>query len=84
MNEPSSVSQENSEPLVFPRSEDFGDVSLYMFLQWHISVCVWCHSQLDITPPQFGVYDKRHCPDYYEIIQEYSDYERDYISRGNP
>lgn len=77
---------ENSEtePIKILSSEDFGDPTMHEVLQWHISCCEWCKSMLDSPPPAFGMPDNRHCPEYYEIVQEYSDYERDYISKGNP
>jgi hypothetical protein len=64
--------------------ETFGDPTLYEVLQWHITNCIWCSAWINHPPPSFGKPDKRHCPEYYGIAQEYSDYERDYVSKGNP
>jgi len=80
----SESSQETGIQVKFLSSSDLGDLSLYDFLQWHISVCPHCAEHLNDAPPKWGVADNRHCQDYYDITQEYSDYERDYISRGNP
>ncbi len=81
----SSQEQESSDTsLVIPSSSDFGDLPLYDFLRWHISVCEWCNSGENQPPPQFGKQDHRKCPEYFEIVQEYSDYERIYIHDGNP
>lgn len=65
-----------------PTSQSFGDIPLYDFLQWHLSVCQECNPNLPV--PAFGQKDQRHCEDYYGIVQEYSDYERDYVMKGNP
>lgn len=65
-------------------SEDYGDIPLYDFLQWHISRCGYCYQRQGWAPPQFGTADTRKCSEYYEIVQEYSDYERYYISRADP
>lgn len=81
----SSPEQEKQDTFKVPlSSSDFGDLSLYEFLQWHISVCGRCEAGQHMPPPPFGKPDERHCQDYYAIVQEYSDYERDYISRANP
>jgi hypothetical protein len=65
-------------------SEDFGDPTLYEMLQWHMRHCEFCSHGMTQSPPQFGVQDTRHCSEYYEIAEEYSEYERVYISQGNP
>jgi hypothetical protein len=65
-------------------SSDFGDPTLYETLNWHIFHCDWCKWGLKEPPPPFGHTDLRHCPEYYEIVAEYSDYERDYALKGNP
>jgi hypothetical protein len=75
---------EQMEPSGIVSSKDLGDPDLGTVLQAHIDQCLQCVACTLLPPPAFGMPDKRHCPEYFEIIQEYSDYERDYISKGNP
>ena len=72
------------EPIKILSSEDFGDPTLHEVLQWHMRICILCKFRADEPPPAFGKADTRHCQDYFAIIQDYSDYERDYASKGNP
>lgn len=67
-------------------SESLGDPTMYATLRWHMRHCDHCTNGMNATksPPAFGARDNRHCDEYYDIVQEYSDYERDYISKGNP
>lgn len=65
-------------------SEDFNDPTLYETLQWHMRHCEICYTGMLQSPPKFGTRDDRHCQEYYEIAVEYSEYERVYISQGNP
>ena len=69
---------------VISSRETYGDPSFYEVAQWHIKLCEWCKNGQDKPPPAFGTKDNRHCPEYYEIAEEYSDYERDYVKWGNP
>lgn len=64
--------------------ETYNDPSFYEVARWHVSKCDVCREGENKPPPAFGVLDPRHCREYYEIAQEYSDYERDYIRWGNP
>lgn len=64
--------------------ETYNDPTLYEVLQWHISLCPVCLDGRDKPPPAFGTADNRHCPEYYGIAEEYSEYERDYIRWANP
>lgn len=83
MTQQSSTTDETFDINKIPSSrETFGDPTLYETLQWHLYQCPDCFP--DEEPPPFGVADNRHCAEYYEIAQEYSDYERDYIMKGNP
>lgn len=76
--------ESDTKSLMFLSSEDFGDPTLHEVLQWHIVHCFPCTNHQFDPPPAFGKADKRHCEEYFEIVQEYSDYERDYVSKGNP
>lgn len=71
---------------ILSSKETFNDPSLYETLQWHMRNCDHCTNGMkDVkAPPAFGARDNRHCDEYYQIAEEYSDYERDYISKGNP
>jgi len=82
--EDGNSSQEPCEFLVIVTSSDLGDIPLYDFLRWHISVCAYCFLHENEAPPQFGYPDNRKCQDYYEIVGEYSEYEAIYIRRGEP
>ena len=64
--------------------ETFHDPTLYEVLQWHITLCAICTTGLSMPPPAFGTADSRHCREYYDIAEEYSEYERYYVSWGNP
>lgn len=75
---------EDIKPFEFVSSADFGDLPLYEFLRWHVSVCDYCRTGENKPPPGFGIKDSRHCSDYYDIVSEYSEYERVYITRGDP
>lgn|SRR5487761_1005677 len=80
-----SITPEEFDINKIPSSkETFGDPTLYETLQWHMSLCHSCTRGRDQPPPAFGTRDNRHCIEYYEIVEEYSEYERDYIRWGNP
>jgi hypothetical protein len=67
-----------------PTSLSLGDPTLHEVLQWHISLCGWCANGSLLKPPPFGERDNRKCPEYYEIVAEYSEYEATYIRWGKP
>ena len=77
-------SSESGEMIRIPCSDDYGDPTLYETLRWHISVCARCAQGEMQGPPAFGKRDSRHCDEYYQIAQEYSEYEADYAMKGNP
>lgn len=65
-------------------SEDFNDPTLYETLQWHMSKCAYCTEGMTKPPPEFGHKDTRHCDEYYQIVEEYGEYELQYAWKGNP
>lgn len=67
-----------------PTSLSLGDPTLHEVLQWHQSICSHCILGSKLNPPLFGRPDNRKCVEYYEIVQEYSEYEATYIRQGNP
>jgi hypothetical protein len=75
---------EQTEPSEIVSSKELGDPTLGEVLQQHIERCVQCAASIQQLPTPFGMPNKRHCQEYFDIIQEYSDYERDYISKGKP
>lgn len=78
--EPIRLSSEGT----FETSLSLGDPTLHTITRWHINMCEWCSSQENTRPPDFGKKDTRKCPEYYEIFAEYSEYEANYASKGNP
>jgi hypothetical protein len=70
-------------PLKF--AEDFSDPSLDTVLQWHIRNCQHCSQGVTEVPPRFGVSAwSRYCAEYWEIVQDYAEYDGHYAMRGNP
>lgn len=65
-------------------SEDFNDPTLYETLQWHMTKCLHCKLGMTKPPPEFGHRDTRHCDEYYQIVEEYGEYETQYAWKGNP
>lgn len=63
-------------------SLSIGDPTLHDVLQWHMSLCPVC--EVRPRPSGFGVKDRSHCEEYFGILMEYSEYESDYVSKGNP
>lgn len=78
----STRTETDLDNLVF--SEDLNDPTLYETLQWHIKLCLHCKLGLTKPPPDFGFADTRHCAEYYEIVEEYGEYETQYAWKGNP
>jgi len=73
----------NSYPAyVLLSSKDLGDPELGEVLQWHIERCQICYESATYPVP-FGRRGNQ-CLEYYEIVSDYSEYERDYAQRGNP
>lgn len=65
-----------------PSSKDFGDPEIGTVLEWHIKHCGHC--DLNSSPGIFGKAATNFCPEYWEIVAEYSEYEVDYAWKGNP
>lgn len=78
--EPIRLSSEGT----FETSLSLGDPTLHEVLSWHVPLCMWCYMGSNRNPPVFGTPDDRKCPEYYEIVAEYSEYEATYIRMGNP
>lgn len=67
-----------------PSSSDYGDPTIAQVITWHIANCPLCLADLDKMPEPFGVKSRRYCPEYWDIYEEYREYERDYALKGNP
>jgi hypothetical protein len=64
--------------------QSYSDPDIGTVLRWHIEICAVCHQSLIARPAGFGRPAKVFCSEYWEIIQEYSEYERLYAQMGNP
>jgi hypothetical protein len=60
----------------------YGDPALHTVIQWHFSMCQECNT--GSRPSIFGKRPDNLCPEYFEIIQEYAEYEGHYAMMGNP
>lgn len=58
------------------------DPDLNTVIRWHLANCTVCDP--DQPPPPFGMPATKYCDEYWEIIQEYADYEVKYAWKGNP
>ncbi|SRR5713226_5735704 len=63
-------------------SKDLGDPDLGTVLDWHMYHCDICYVRN--TPAIFGRRPSNFCDEYWEIVQEYADYEIQYAWKGNP
>ena len=63
-------------------SSDLGDPPLALVLQWHIRLCNICQDSM-ARVRSFGQQGDQ-CLEYFGIVTEYSEYERDYAQKGNP
>jgi hypothetical protein len=60
------------------------DPEIGIVLSWHIVNCSLCSEYAKMARPlPFGS-PASFCPEYWEIVDEYSEYERNYAMRGNP
>lgn len=74
-----------SAPVALKFAEDFSDPTLTEVTVWHIVRCQRCSQGVTEGPGRFGVSQRsRYCEEYWEIIDEYSEYEGHYAMRGNP
>lgn len=63
-------------------SDELNDPDLGTVLQWHLSLCQICDPT---SPPSvFGVRPANFCDEYFEIIQEYREWEGNYAWMGKP
>lgn len=65
-------------------SRDLGDPTLDEVLQWHMRLCALCALAVKTPPAMFGIKRTAFCPEYWEIINDYREYEGEYAWKGNP
>ena len=74
-----------SAPIPLRFAEDFSDPTQDTVLQWHIRGCQHCSQGVTEPPRRFGVSNQsRYCPEFWEIVDDYAEYDGQYAMRGNP
>lgn len=80
---PSTIfSLTSQEKYKLPYSADYSDPNLGTVLHWHLSLCGRCDPERKVY--RFGRRAEAFCPEYWEIVKEYADYEGHYGMMGNP